>query len=51
MVCGVTGKELVAAFAQRLEGRDWGGLTELLHPDVVYEIPRPASASEVATAT
>jgi len=36
----VTGKELVAAFAQRLEGRDWAGLAELLHPDVVYEIPQ-----------
>jgi ketosteroid isomerase-like protein len=33
-------KALVAAFAERLEGRDWPGLTELLHPDVVYEIPQ-----------
>ena len=31
---------LVAAFADRLERRDWSGLAELLHPDVVYEIPQ-----------
>jgi hypothetical protein len=34
------GKELVAAFVQRLEARDWAGLAELLDPDVVYEIPQ-----------
>jgi hypothetical protein len=34
------GKALVAAFADRLERRDWPGLTELLHPDVVYELPQ-----------
>ncbi|MGH9281845.1 MAG: nuclear transport factor 2 family protein [Acidimicrobiales bacterium] len=33
-------KALVAAFAERLEARDWAGLAELLHPDVVYEIPQ-----------
>ncbi len=33
-------KALVAAFAERLEGRDWPGLTELLDRDVVYEIPQ-----------
>jgi len=31
---------LVAAFAERLERRDWPGLAELLDPDVVYEIPQ-----------
>jgi hypothetical protein len=31
---------LVAAFADRLERRDWPGLAELLDPDVVYEIPQ-----------
>ena len=25
---------------QRLEERDWAGLAEVLHPDVVYEIPQ-----------
>ena len=34
------GKNLVAAFAERLERRDWVGLAELLDPDVVYEIPQ-----------
>ncbi len=33
-------KELVAAFAERLERRDWEGLAELLDPDVVYELPQ-----------
>lgn len=33
-------KALVAAFADRLERRDWAGLAELLDPDVVYEIPQ-----------
>ncbi len=34
------GKTLVAAFADRLERRDWPALAELLAPDVVYEIPQ-----------
>ena len=33
-------KALVAAFAERLEGRDWRAFAELLDPDVVYEIPQ-----------
>jgi hypothetical protein len=33
-------KELVTAFADRLERRDWVGLAELLDPDVVYEVPQ-----------
>ena len=33
-------KDLVAAFAERLEARDWKGLAELLDPDVVYEVPQ-----------
>ena len=36
----IDARDLVAAFAERLEARDWGGLRELLHPDVVYEIPQ-----------
>ena len=31
---------LVAAFAERMERREWAGFGELLHPDVVYEIPQ-----------
>ncbi len=34
------GRNLVAAFAERLERRDWVGLGQLLDPDVVYEIPQ-----------
>jgi SnoaL-like domain len=34
------GKALVAAFADRLERRDWVGLADLLAPDVVYELPQ-----------
>lgn len=34
------GKALVAAFADRLERRDWTGLAALLAPDVVYELPQ-----------
>jgi SnoaL-like domain len=30
----------VAAFADRLERRDWVAFAELLAPDVVYEIPQ-----------
>ncbi|HEV7761039.1 MAG TPA: nuclear transport factor 2 family protein, partial [Acidimicrobiales bacterium] len=33
-------RTLVAAFADRLERRDWVGLAELLAEDVVYEIPQ-----------
>jgi ketosteroid isomerase-like protein len=33
-------KTLVAAFADRLERRDWNGFAELLDPDVVYELPQ-----------
>ena len=33
-------KQIVAAFAKRLDGRDWTGLADLLHPDVVYELPQ-----------
>ncbi len=33
-------KDLVAAFAERLERRDWTALADLLDPDVVYEIPQ-----------
>jgi hypothetical protein len=33
-------RDLVAAFADRLERRDWTGLAELLDPDVVYEVPQ-----------
>jgi SnoaL-like domain len=34
------GKALVAAFADRLDRRDWAGLAALLAPDVVYEVPQ-----------
>lgn len=34
------GKTLVAAFAERLDLRDWSGFGELLAPDVVYELPQ-----------
>jgi hypothetical protein len=34
------GKTLVAAFAERLDLRDWSGFAELLAPDVVYELPQ-----------
>jgi ketosteroid isomerase-like protein len=34
------GRELVAAFAERLERRDWPALSELLADDVLYEIPQ-----------
>lgn len=33
-------KALVAAFADRLERRDWAGFAELLDPGVVYELPQ-----------
>jgi hypothetical protein len=34
------GKALVAAFADRLDRRDWAGFAALLAPDVVYELPQ-----------
>jgi hypothetical protein len=34
------GKALVAAFADRLDRRDWVGFAGLLAPDVVYELPQ-----------
>jgi hypothetical protein len=37
---GTGAKALVVAFADRLERRDWVALADLLHPDVVYEIPQ-----------
>jgi len=33
-------RPLVAAFADRLERRDWVGLAEVLDPDVIYEVPQ-----------
>jgi len=33
-------KATVAAFAARLDGRDWDGFAALLHPDVIYEVPQ-----------
>jgi len=40
-VVGVSdAKQLVTAFADRLERRDWVGLAELLHADVIYEVPQ-----------
>jgi ketosteroid isomerase-like protein len=33
-------KTLVAAFAERMEARDWPRLAELLDADVVYELPQ-----------
>ena len=33
-------KEIVAAFADRMERRDWVAFAELLDRDVVYEIPQ-----------
>ncbi len=34
------GRDLAARFVEALEQRDWDGLTGLLDPDVVYEIPQ-----------
>ena len=40
-VVGVSdAKQLVTAFADRLERRDWVGLAELLHAEVIYEVPQ-----------
>jgi len=36
----VDGQALVAAFADRLERRDWAAFGALLDPDLVYEIPQ-----------
>jgi hypothetical protein len=33
-------RTLVTAFADRMERRDWAAFGDLLHPDVVYEIPQ-----------
>jgi ketosteroid isomerase-like protein len=33
-------RDLVAAFASALDERDWERLRDLLHADVVYEIPQ-----------
>ena len=33
-------KDLVAAFADTLERREWAAFAELLDPNVVYEIPQ-----------
>ena len=33
-------KQLIEAFAARLEARDWDGLAALLDPEVVYELPQ-----------
>ena len=33
-------KTLVTAFADRMERRDWEAFAEVLHPDVVYELPQ-----------
>jgi len=33
-------KDLIRAFADSLERRDWDALAETLDPDVVYEIPQ-----------
>ncbi|MBA3339552.1 MAG: nuclear transport factor 2 family protein, partial [Geodermatophilaceae bacterium] len=31
---------MIEGFLCALEGRDWGAFAEVLHPDVVYEIPQ-----------
>jgi ketosteroid isomerase-like protein len=33
-------RSLVTGFIETLESRDWEAWSELLHPDVVYEIPQ-----------
>ncbi len=33
-------RQLLERFFAALESRDWAGLAEVLHPDVVYEIPQ-----------
>jgi ketosteroid isomerase-like protein len=32
--------ELLSAYVERLEARDWDGVGEVLHPDVVYRLPQ-----------
>jgi ketosteroid isomerase-like protein len=32
--------ELIQAYVHRLESRDWDGLAQVLHPDVVYRLPQ-----------
>jgi ketosteroid isomerase-like protein len=32
--------DLLRAFVERLEARDWSGFADLLHPDVTYRIPQ-----------
>ena len=31
---------LVRSYVERLEARDWAGVTEVLQPDVVYRLPQ-----------
>jgi limonene-1,2-epoxide hydrolase len=33
-------RDLVTKFADRLERRDWEAFAQVLHPDVVYELPQ-----------
>jgi len=33
-------RQLIERFFTALESRDWTGFVEVLHPDVVYEIPQ-----------
>ncbi|MDQ4037328.1 MAG: nuclear transport factor 2 family protein [Actinomycetota bacterium] len=33
-------RQLIERFFATLEGRDWAGFAEVLHPEVVYEIPQ-----------
>jgi hypothetical protein len=32
--------DLLRAFVERLEARDWSGFADLLHPDVIYRLPQ-----------
>jgi ketosteroid isomerase-like protein len=32
--------ELIRAYVERLEARDWDGFAAVLHPDVVYRMPQ-----------
>ena len=32
--------DLIRAYVERLEARDWDGLADVLHPDVVYRLPQ-----------
>ena len=36
----MTSQEIVRAYIERLDHRDWDAFRALLHPDVVYEIPQ-----------